>query len=112
VLPNERFQRAALKLAQRKSRGNVDNDAGLFVHLLRVEFREHAKEVAAARAAMQPAAPEPSSIDKLRDDPARYVEELGHRLPEEVLAEILVEIAEPDLHPDLLARAAELRKAA
>lgn len=76
ALSRVRFERAATKLLERRQRGSIANDAGLFLHLLKVEFREQARELGAQRdvqlAAIRDS--EASGIERMkRDQPKRFL---------------------------------------
>jgi hypothetical protein len=74
LLPHERFRAVLDVLRERRLSSTVRNDAGLFVHLLRVEVQALKAELGALTAeAVAP--PVESMVDRVkREDPAKYIE--------------------------------------
>jgi len=74
LLPYERFRIVLELLRERRLSSTVRNDAGLFIHLLRVEVQMlRAERAALAAEAIAP--PVESLIDRVkREQPAKYIE--------------------------------------
>jgi hypothetical protein len=74
-LPSEVFAASVETLRRRRGSGSVANDAGLFVHLLKVELRRQARdraelEIQAAAAVELPG----GHVERIkREEPARYL---------------------------------------
>jgi hypothetical protein len=93
-----------------EKRRNVENPIGLLVRLMRIELRGRAAQASLEAAAVP--APD-SGIRQLRKDPDRYVREVGFKLPDDVLDEVLLELlpADEGERIRLADLAAELRRA-
>jgi hypothetical protein len=74
-LPAEVFEATVATLKRRRESGSVPNDAGLFVHLLKVELRGRARERAEAeiQAAAVAELPGGHAERVKREDPERYL---------------------------------------
>jgi hypothetical protein len=106
LLPYERFRTVLEVLRERRLSSTVRNDAGLFVHLLRIEVAALRAE-RALLAVENAVPPVESMIDRVkREEPAKYIDAMKENYPAFDLEAYLVEYVDDVDERERLRRAA------